>query len=67
MNILEVAHGQIKPMTLEERVRKAIENIDKALKEGSKSELETLLSLTGNGYLIQQRMLLEALLESTSW
>ena len=67
MDIIEVAHGQFEPMTLEERVRKATRNIAKALEELPNSELEMPLNLTGKEYLIQQGLLLQALLESKTW
>ena len=68
MNIVEIARGNITPLTLEERIRKALANIDRALEDMRyREELESLLSFSGREYLINQRMLLQALLDSESW
>ena len=67
INITEIAQGNIRPMTLEERVTKAIENISKALETMDPRALDRLVSLSGREYLDNQRKLLLNLLESTSW
>lgn len=66
ISILEVAHG-IMPMSLEERVKKAVANIDLYLKTALVSDLDTKLDISGTEYLASQRVLLVSLLAHNSW
>ena len=64
MSTKEKLKGDIEPMPLEERVRKAIANIDKAIGERTDSEI---ITLTGTEYLNNQKLLLMNLLETKTW
>ena len=67
MDIVAIAYGQLEPMTLEERIGKAISNINKALGGSTKLELEKPLHISGILYLTQQKELLVRLLGSDTW
>lgn len=68
MDIIEIAHGRFKPMSLEDRLRKASENVLIALEDGiAGGELDRSLDITGRQYLQNQYLLLIQLLESESW
>lgn len=66
MDIIEIAHGG-KPLKLEDRLLKAITNIDKALDLTQQDILNKQLSITGREYLANQKALLQALLASECW
>jgi len=51
-------------MTLEERVKKALQNVEKGL---ASLEPDKKLNLTGKQYLENQRLLLKNLLERDTW
>ena len=67
MDILNVAKGRTKPMTLDERIKKAIANIDGYLGSSPKGELKKSLDMTGEEFLLAQKLLLTNLLKSVSW
>jgi hypothetical protein len=66
MDIIEIAHGR-KPLKLEDRLLKAIVNIDEAFTKMPTVELDKPLSLTGREYLANQKCLLQALLANEYW
>ena len=63
---IEVRPTRQAPMSLEDRVKCAILNIDKAFQARS-PELDSTISITKAEYLNQQRLLLQNLLESSAW
>ncbi len=61
---------ELPKMTLEERVRKALENVEKALKQPKPPEgrnWDYPLKLTSREYLEFQKKLLQDLLENKMW
>lgn len=65
MDIIEIAHGG-KPLKLEDRMLKAIANIDKALEQPA-AELDKPLRITSTEYLANQKHLLQNLLAHEYW